>query len=377
MVRTAIIDLATALVAIDSVNPGLDAHGAGEAEAAAFVAGWLGERGFALEIVGSPDRPSVVAVRRGTGSGRTLLINGHLDTVRLADAAQLKPRIDGDSLYGRGAYDTKGSVAAAMVAAASADVAGDVVLALVADEEFGSLGTDQTLAALAGRRIDGAIVMEPTGLALTVTHRGFAWFRLVVEGRAAHGSQPELGVDAIAAALQLADAVRELGRSLADRAPRHPLLGESTVRISTIAGGTDAATIAERCELTIERRTLPGESPAQVRAELESVLADRAAALEVTYSLEEMVSRGPLEAAPGNPVEHAVSGAFEAVTGSPVVRRGDPWWTDAGLVAEAGIPTVVFGVDGGGAHADDEWVDLRSLATLEAVLQETIRAFCA
>lgn len=373
MIRTDdVVELTRALVAIDAVNPALVDGGAGEREIAEAIGHWLGDRGFDVRLVGAdPARPSVLAQRRGAGGGRTLLLAGHLDTVggsgdggRPADAAP-----DGDRVVGRGAYDMAGGLAAAMVAAAGADVAGDVVLAFAADEEFGSAGMEELLAELDAARPDGAVVLEPTDLEVTLAHRGFAWYRVEYEGSAAHGSQPELGVDAIDRALDGMVALRGFGGEIAAR-PRHPLLGTGSVRVATIEGGTDAATVADRCVLVVERRTLPGEpDPA---AELASVLAPSRPARIVP-----LVARPAMEADPGAPIARVVLDAVERATGAPAVRRGDPWWTDAGLIAERGIPVVLVGPAGGGAHADEEWVATDSLRTLVAVLRTVIDGFCA
>ncbi|KZE92814.1 Acetylornithine deacetylase [Agromyces sp. NDB4Y10] len=373
MIRTDdVVELTRALVAIDAVNPALVDGGAGEREIAEAIGHWLGGRGFDVRLVGAdPARPSVLARRRGAGGGRTLLLAGHLDTVggagdggRRADAAP-----DGDRVVGRGAYDMAGGLAAAMVAAAGADVAGDVVLGFAADEEFGSAGMEELLAELDAARPDGAVVLEPTDLDVTLAHRGFAWYRVEYEGSAAHGSQPELGVDAIDRALDGMVALRGFGAELAAR-PRHPLLGTGSVRVATIEGGTDAATVADRCVLVVERRTLPGEpDPA---AELASMLAPSRPARIVP-----LVARPAMEADPGAPIARVVLDAVERATGAPAVRRGDPWWTDAGLIAERGVPVVLVGPAGGGAHADEEWVATDSLRTLVAVLRTVIDGFCA
>jgi acetylornithine deacetylase/succinyl-diaminopimelate desuccinylase-like protein len=286
---------------------------------------------------------------------------------------------------GRGAYDMAGGLAAAMVAAAAAPdhVRGDLVLAFAADEEFGSVGMEELLVAIdaeaaasgdpaasAGqrRRPAAAVVLEPTDLEVTLAHRGFAWYRVEYEGLAAHGSQPELGVDAIDRALDGLVALRALGAEVAGR-PRHPLLGAGSVRIATIEGGTDAATVADRCVVVVERRTLPGEP--DPGPELERVLAPSRPARIVP-----LVARPAMEADADSPIARAVLGAVERATGAPAVRRGDPWWTDAGLIAAAGIPVVLVGPAGGGAHADEEWVSIDSLGTLVDVLDGVIRAIC-
>ena len=391
MPRADVVALTRELVAVDATNPSLVPGGAGERELAELVAAWLARHGFQVRLVGAdPSRPSVLARRRGTGGGRTLLLAGHLDTVGGAGDGEGSGGAD-DRIVGRGAYDMAGGLAAAMVAAAAAPdgLPGDLVLAFAADEEFGSVGMEELLAALdtdteteaaAGTggggasaplalpRPDGAIVLEPTDLAVTLAHRGFAWYRVEYEGVAAHGSQPELGVDAIERAVDGLVALRAVAAEL-DARPRHPLLGAGSVRVATIEGGTDAATVADRCVLVVERRTLPGEP--DPGAELARVLAPSQPARVV-----ELVARPAMEADPASPIARAVLEAVERAGGAPAVRRGDPWWTDAGLIAAAGIPAVLVGPVGGGAHADAEWVSRDSLVRLVDVVEEVILAFC-
>ena len=383
MLRDELAALTRRLVAIDATNPSLVPGGAGEQELARLIADWLAARGFEVRLVGAdPTRPSVLARRRGIGGGRTLLLTGHLDTVGGAGAvgAASGPDASDDRIVGRGAYDMAGGLAAAMItaSAAPADLPGDLVLAFAADEEFGSVGMEDLLAAIdAGAeasadhyrsRPDAAVVLEPTDLEVTLAHRGFAWYRVDYEGRAAHGSQPELGIDAIDRALDGLLALRAFGARLA-AAPRHPLLGAGSVRIATVEGGTDAATVADRCVLVVERRTLPREP--DPGAELAQVLAPSQPARVVP-----LVARPAMEVDADSTIARTVLAAVERVTGRPAVRRGDPWWTDAGLIAEAGIPVVLVGAAGGGAHSDEEWVSIDSLAALVDVLKGVVVAIC-
>ena len=379
MPRAEVVALTRRLAAIDATNPSLVPGGAGEREIAGVIAGWLADRGFEVRLVGAdPARPSVLARRKGSGAGRTLLLAGHLDTVGGSGGGDGVSHPDSDRVVGRGAYDMAGGLAAAMTAAAAAsDPAGDLVLAFAADEEFGSVGMEELLAAIDADaaasadpypRPDAAVVLEPTDLEVTLAHRGFAWYRVEYEGLAAHGSQPDLGVDAIDRALDGLVALRAFGAELAAR-PRHPLLGAGSVRVATIEGGTDAATVADRCAVVVERRTLPGD--ADPGPELERVLAPSRPARIVP-----IVARPAMEADADSPIARTVLEQVGRATGAPAVRRGDPWWTDAGLIAEAGIPVVLVGPVGGGAHADLEWVSTDSLESLVDVLEGAIRAFC-
>lgn len=374
-------DLTARLVTIDSVNPGLVPGGAGESAVAAFCAEWLTAHGFEVHLLDERGgRPSVVAVARGTGGGRSLMLNGHLDTVGLAgyDGDPLEPRVQDGRMSGRGAFDMKGGLAAMMVAAARAvaggPLRGDVVVACVADEEHSSTGTEEVLRF---RTADAAIVTEPSHLELMLAHKGFAWFEVEIEGRAAHGSRPELGVDAIAKAGHFLVALEELGARLA-RGPAHPLLGTGTVHASLISGGQEASTYPASCRITLERRTVPGEDAASVEAELRQVLDGLAATVpDFRYRLERGLSREPFAADPEWEIVRTVTRHAEAVLGHPPVVRGEPFWTDAALLAGAGVPCLLIGADGEGAHAASEWVDLASLDRLTAILTATIQDFCA
>lgn len=343
-----VAELAAALVAIDSVNPGLVDGGAGEREIAAFVAGWCGEAGLDVDIVEPVDgRPSIVAVARGNGGGRSLMLNAHLDTVSV-DAMDdpFSAHVDGGRLYGRGSYDMKGALAAAMLAArdaAAAGLAGDVALAAVADEELDSIGTEAVLERL---RTDAAIVCEPTELRVATAHRGFVAFEIETAGVAAHGSMPELGDDAIAKIAPVLARIAELDAALAQA--RHPLLRCGSVHASLIAGGQDLFSYAARCVLGAERRTLPAETVEDVERQLRALAGDA--------ELRVLVARDAFEVDPA----HELVGTLLAAAGEtePV---GLPFWTDAGLTAAAGIPTVLYGPAGTGAHAAVEWVELASL----------------
>jgi acetylornithine deacetylase len=373
-----VVELTRALVAIDSVNPSLVPGAAGETEAAAFVAGWAREAGLEVELVEpTPERPSVVAAARGSGGGRSLLLCGHLDTVGTgAMQAPFEPRIEGDRLYGRGAYDMKAGVAAALVAcrdAAELELAGDVLVAAVADEEHASLGVQEVLATV---EADAAIVTEPTEMEIAIAHKGFAWLEIEVRGRAAHGSRPQLGVDAIVKAGRVLTALGELDTQLGDR--RHPLLGRGSLHASLISGGSDLATYPERCTIGIERRTLPGEGTAEIERELARLLAGcREADPVLEATARTLLVREPLETAGDEPVVSALREAAAEVLGSRPPLSGASFWADSAFIAAAGIPTALFGPGGEGAHAAEEWVSIRNTESCARVLTRTASAFCA
>jgi acetylornithine deacetylase len=262
------------LVAIDSINPDLVAGGAGEQEIARFVANWLDQAGVEVTLDEStPGRPSVVGMVRGSGGGgRSLLLNAHLDTVGVTGMERPHdPVVDGNRLYGRGAYDMKGGLAAIMIVAAQAKklpLRGDVILTAVADEEFASLGTQSIV-----RRwhADAAIVTEPTALRLCVAHKGFVWLEITTQGRAAHGSRPDLGCDAIVKMGKILVGLEQLDLSLRAVAT-HPLLGSGSLHASLIVGGQELSSYPESCTLQVERRTIPGETRELVEAEIQELL---------------------------------------------------------------------------------------------------------
>lgn len=368
-------DLLAELVAIDSVNPGLVPGGNGESAVVDHCAAWLSDRGFEIHrLEQRPGRPSLVAIARGTGGGRSLLLNGHVDTVGTAgyDGDPLEPVVRDGRMFGRGTFDMKGGVAAMMVAAARATerpLRGDVLVACVADEEHGSFGTEEVLARFTA---DAAIVTEPSHLEVTLAHKGFVWFDVEIDGRAAHGSRPELGIDAIVKAGHFLVALEELGQRLAD-GPAHRLLGTGTVHASMISGGEEASTYPARCRITLERRTVPGETPDHVEAELTTVLDHLTATVpDFRYRLTRGLHRDTFEADPESLIVRTLIGNLGA---SPKIRA-EPFWTDCALLDRAGIPCLLFGVDGAGAHAATEYVDLVSLDRLTDVLTRTIIDFC-
>jgi acetylornithine deacetylase len=357
----ALRELAAQLVAIDSVNPDLIAGAAGERELGYWVRDWSKRKGLEVEVVGPPDRPSVIAIARGGGGGRSLLLNAHLDTVGVAGMeAPFEPRIEGNRLYGRGAYDVKGALAAILDAAAKVEnVRGDVIVTAVADEELASIGT---AAVLEHVHADAAIVVEPTELRLAIAHKGFVGFELETEGVAAHGSRPHLGVDAIAKMGPVLVALKQLDERL-QRGAQHPLVGPGSVHASLIEGGQEFSSYPARCLLSGERRTIPGETTEQVEAELREL----AGTAEVRLT----VSREPFEAARDDQfvqIVGRISGESEPV--------GVSFWADSGLIAAAGIPTVLYGPIGEGAHAEVEWVDLDSVERVRDVVLRTAVEWC-
>ena len=371
------LELLEALVRIDSVNPGLDPAGAGESDIATFVADWGRANGLRTEAVAaSPSRPSVILRGGGDTGGRHLLLCGHLDTVGLAGNREaLTPRIEGDRLYARGAYDMKAGLAAALIAcrdATRAGIDGEVIVAAVADEEFASLGVQEALTHLDLESIDAAVVTEPTERQVGTAHRGFVWTEVTVTGVAAHGSRPHLGADAILAAGHLLVAFDQLDQDLRGRP--HPFLGPGNLHASLITGGIEESTIPDRCVFTVERRTLPGETLDRVEADVADLLNRcRPADPRLTVTARTVLHRAPMETPPTAPiVEALLAAAGQGTRVSPL-----SYWADSAFLSAAGIATVLYGPEGEGAHADIEWVSLSGTTTAATVLTQLAVDFCS
>jgi acetylornithine deacetylase len=263
-----------------------------------------------------------------------------------------------------------------MAAAAEAkrhNLRGDVIVTAVVDEEYAGLGTQ----AIAGRyRADAAIVAESTELQLVVAHKGFAWLEVETQGVVAHGSRPHLGVDAIARMGRVLVGLEELDAELRAR-PAHPLLGQASVHASLISGGQELSSYPDRCVLSVERRTLPGEPDGAAEAELGAIVErlrqdDPSFRAGVRCNL----VRSPLETAESAAIVGVARTAAENVLGRPCAPAGLSFWTDAATLHAASIPTVLFGPVGEGAHAVEEWVDLASVRTCAEVYLATAMAFC-
>jgi len=361
------------LVAIESVNPDLAGEGSGEGAIARFVSSWLRGHGLEVEIVEPvPGRPSVVGVLHGSGGGRNLILNAHMDTVGAGGMTNpFQPYVESGRIYGRGAYDMKGSLAAMMVAAKEArnlGLSGDLIVTAVADEEVASLGTQAVLGRVAA---DAAIVTEPTELRLCIAHKGFVWLEIETRGVAAHGSRPDIGIDAVARMGRILTGVADLDRRLRRRRG-HPLLGTGSIHASQIEGGRELSTYPARCVVKLERRTLPGEDGATALRELEGVI-ERAlqADSQLAASARVLIERAPSEVTSDSELTVIVAGAAREALDLPSNPIGVAYWMDMALFNAAGIPAVAFGPSGAGAHADVEWVDLSSL---EACAQTYLRA---
>jgi acetylornithine deacetylase len=370
--------LLSSLVEIDSVNPSLVPGAAGELEIARFVAQWFDARGIQAELdEAAPARPSVIARVPGKGGGRSLLLNAHLDTVGVAGMAEpFRPRIRDGRLYGRGSYDMKSSLAACMMAleeARAVHLSGDVIVAAVADEEHASLGVQSVLKRVSA---DAAIVTEPTSLQVCIAHKGFSWHEITTTGRAAHGSRPDLGIDAISHMGRVLNRLEGLQVELRKRDP-HPLLGHGSLHASLVAGGQELSSYPAACTLQLERRTLPGEDIAAIERELGAILT-RLETEDPQFQARKrtILVRPAFGVAENAAIVQTLRAQAKQVLGQAPAVVGQPFWMDAAFFTAAGIPTVVFGPHGAGAHSTEEWVDLDSVDACRRVLVSTIRAFC-
>jgi acetylornithine deacetylase len=368
------------LVQIDSRNPSLAPDGPGEAPIGEYVAGTLTELGLDVTTHQLESaRVNVVGILEGTGNGRSLLLNGHLDTVGVEGMEEpFSAAIRDGRLYGRGSQDMKGSLAAMMAAIkalvdAAIPLAGDVIITAVADEEYLSIGTEDVVKHYTA---DAAIVTEPTDLALCRAHRGFVWYKVETIGRAAHGSRYDEGIDANMRMGRFLAELDKLEKELRQRPP-HPLAGPPSLHAPLIKGGTEISIYAARCLLQLERRTIPGESEPQATRELEDII-DTLAKDDPTFkaTVEPTFERSPFEIGTDADIVRVVEAAATERLGKAPTHAGATFWTDAALLAAAGIDTVLLGPVGGGLHSAEEWVDLASVLDLAHILAETCVSFC-
>ncbi len=381
-------ELLRELVAIDSVNPSLVPGARGEAAAAEFLRDFLRHQGVAAELQeAAPGRSNVIALvgpkaapgAAGQKPRAALAVVAHIDTVGPGDMLEpFTPRERDGRLYGRGALDIKSGVAAMCAAAVAVGrdrvpLTRPLLIAAVVDEECNSSGTE---ALLREHTAEAAVVMEPTDLRLCVAHKGYAWFEVTTHGRAAHGSLPQEGRDAIRMMGRVLGLLDALDRKLAQQPP-HPRLGHASLHASLISGGQELSSYPAECRLQIERRTLPGESDAQIEAELRGLLEGlQVRDPEFHATAKGLGTRPPYEISPEAPIAAAAAEAIRDVTGA-VELAGMSAWTDTALLAAAEIPGVVFGPRGRGLHGAEEYVELESVSVCAEVLRRLIVRLCA
>lgn len=374
------IKLLRDLVAIDSVNPSLAPGGAGEAEVARAAAQYMRACGLDAEIEEVvAGRPNVVGMLEGRSPGPTLMLCGHLDTVGVIGMTGPFDPVERDGkIYGRGTQDMKGGVAAMISAAESIAKTGGLksgrlIVAGVIDEEYKSLGAE---ALVKNWRADAAVITEPTDLVIGIGHKGYQWVEVETKGRAAHGSLPKEGRDAILRMGRVLARLETLSRKL-QSCPPHPILGAASLHASLIEGGRELSTYPDQCLLRMERRTVVGEPENAALLEIEEILGSlKQEDAEFEGNARMLFGQPPYE----TPSDHMISGALEQAMsglGRKTARSGMTFWTDAAILGKAGIPTVIFGPGGAGLHGLNEYVLVDEVLTCRDALVELAREFCS
>ena len=365
-----VVAITRCLIGTPSVNPRIEPGGGGEEDIARLTNSWLRRWGFDTTLIEvEPGRWNVIGIM-GEGRPATVL-NGHLDTVGVEGMTvpPFEAKASEGRIYGRGSCDMKGGVAAALAAAhsfAERGGRGTLIVALTADEEHASVGMQSF--ARSAPRADRAVVCEPTDLAVMPAHKGFLWMTARFKGRAAHGSRPDVGLDAVRhAGLYIAE-LESLHQELSERGT-HPLLGAGSFHFGPVKGGAAPSVYPEACELQIERRTLPHEDESAAE-DFRRVLAELTERHhEVDGGLTVDLYRSGSDVSPEHAVVHDLTKALEAEGEAPRVE-GMTAWVDAAYLNKAGIPAVCFGPGSiAQAHSADEWVEERQLVVAQRVIE--------
>lgn len=366
------------LVKINSVNPFLEPSGKGEREIGTYIHNCLLSLGFDSEIFNlGNNQVNVICRWEGTGNGKTLAMNAHMDTVGIEGMTEpFVGRIEGNQLFGRGAYDMKGSIAAMLgvakqFATNKPSISGDLILTFVADEEYESVGTQELLKNF---KADACIVTEPTDLKICLGHRGFGVYEITTFGKIAHGGLHREGVDANMMMGRVLHALDKLSIALS-RTKTNPLCGEASLHVPIIQGGQSLFIYAGECKINVERRTIPGESKNDVYTELQGIL-DQLSNEDTKFSasLKNLIWRNPYEVKADAPIVKSLQRQMPKNSINDFI--GHTWWEDSGLFGEAGIETVIIGPRGGGIHQPIEWVELDSVVELSKILYNTALDFC-
>ncbi len=368
------------LVLINSINPELVPDGPGEIQIADYIAEELTKCGLEPRIYQlKSKRCNAVAVLKGSGGGPSLMFNGHMDTVGVEGMRDpFSAEIRDGKLYGRGAQDMKGSLAAMLatfkaLTDSKVQLKGDLVFAAVADEEHGSIGTE---AVIQKYRTDAAIVTEPSGLDIGLAHRGFYVFEITTRGFATHGSLYQEGIDANMHMGRIMAELDHLSQALL-RGKKHPLVGPPSLHVPLISGGQGLFIYSDNCTISVERRTLPGETHEEVMGEMSSILA-KVGKEDKTFkpTLTEIMHRESYEIAHEAEIVQVLTEVASRLLNREPAFTGHQWWEDSALLGEAGIKTVIFGPKGAGAHSYEEWVDIQSVIDTATILTETAIRFC-
>jgi acetylornithine deacetylase len=369
------------LVKINSVNPSLVPGAPGEAEIAEFLAGHMSSLGLEVRVDEvRPGRLNAIGVLKGSGRGKSLMLNGHTDTVGIdyMEIDPLDPVVKDGRMYGRGTFDMKGGLASLLAATkavvdSGVELRGDVVVAAVCDEEYASIGTERVVEQV---RADAAILGEPTDLQIQVAHKGFAWIDIETHGVAAHGSAWQLGVDAIAKMGRVQVGLERLQEEVLPK-KKHGLVGPASVHASIISGGRELSTYPDHCRLQVERRLIPGETRRDVDEEMKALLAS-IADIDPKFRGEYEIAffRGPMEVPKDEEICRVLRRSSQEVTGSEPHFVGGSGWLDTQIIWERGTPAVAFGPGGWGAHAAEEYVDIDSVIDAARILERAVLLYC-
>ncbi|MGD2215378.1 MAG: M20/M25/M40 family metallo-hydrolase [Gemmatimonadales bacterium] len=378
--RDYLVDSLVDLVRINSVNPDLVASAPGEAEIGRYLAAALRRLDVATDFHElAPGRVNVIGTLKGAGNGRSLMLNAHMDTVGVEGMRDpFSAEVREGRLYGRGAQDMKGSIAAILAAlkalqTSGSRLRGDLIVTFVADEEYGSIGTEHVVRHV---KTDAAIVAEPTGLDICLAHKGFWVFELETTGRAAHGGCPEDGIDAN---MHMGRILSQLGilSSELRAAPPHPLVGAPSLHVPLMSGGDQLFIYSARCKMTVERRTVPGETAEDALGEVEAILAWlREADPQFRATVRPVLGREPYEISPEAEIVQVLTASASRTLSEKPEYVGHSWWEDSALIGERGTETAIIGPRGGGIHSSEEWVEIESAVQLAEILARTAVDYC-
>ncbi|KAJ5928592.1 Peptidase M20 [Penicillium verhagenii] len=384
------VSLTQVLTQIDSSNPTLSVSGgAGESEIADYLSAWFAHRDIEFHrIEPVSGRPSVVGVLRGSGGGKSLMFNGHVDTVSNSSYEQGVDPLSGaigmkngeQAIFGRGCLDMKGGVAASLAALAAIKAKGpdhlprgDIIIAAVSDEEDASQGTQDLIAA--GWRADAAVIPEPTMEVIVTAHKGFVWVEVDILGVAAHGSMPSLGQDSIIHAGWFLQALEEHQLQL----PEDDLLGQASLHCGLIRGGEEPSSYPGKCTITVEFRTIPAQSEESILEDVR-VLLRSVSEKKPQFQYDEpriTMSRPTTKLSRDHPLVQKAVACSTPILGRAPSLGIVPFWCDAALLAEVGIPSIVFGPAGEGLHSKEEWVKVASLRHMEEIFINLAQDFCS
>lgn len=376
-----LLDILMNLISIDSTNPRLVAGGKGEKEISEYIENFLKSKG--LDVVTQEveqGRKNVIGILKGKGRGKTLMLNGHLDTVGTEgmEIPPFLPKYEDGRVYGRGSIDMKAGLAGMLISVETIlrekiELKGDLILAFVVDEEYESKGTELLVKSF---KVDSAIVCEPTDLKIGIAHKGFVWVKVEIFGKSAHGSKPEEGIDAIVKAGRFLWELEKFSKNVLS-IKSHNLLGPPSIHASLIRGGRELSTYPDYCEIELERRTIPGETLDIVKEEIREILYDISKNdKDFRGTFEIFFSRSPHVISGKEEIVRTLFNSYEDITGKIPEFTGLSFWTDGAILSENGIPSVIFGPSGSGLHSSIEYVDFDSVIVFSKILIQTIIKFC-